>query len=75
MFQRGTNLAVQVADEVRAYFGEKVLETMIPRNIYVAEAPSFGQSVLTYDPGSKGSVAYVDAAREIAHRGVVQGDN
>jgi len=75
MFQRGTNLAVQVADEVRAFFGDKVLETMIPRNIYVAEAPSFGQSVLTYDPGSKGSVAYVDAAREIAHRGVVQGEN
>ena len=75
MFQRGTNLAVQVADEVRAFFGDKVLETMIPRNIYVAEAPSFGQTVLTYDPGSKGAVAYVDAAREIAHRGVIQGGN
>jgi chromosome partitioning protein len=75
MFQRGTNLAVQVADEVRAFFGDKVLDTMIPRNIYVAEAPSFGQSVVTYDSGSKGAVAYVDAAREIAQRGVKQGGN
>lgn len=75
MYQGRTKLATQVVDEVRAFFGSKVLDTLIPRNIYVAEAPSFGQSVLTYDPGSKGSIAYVDAAREIAIRGANQGGN
>ncbi len=69
MFQGSTNLSAQVAQEVRAFFGEKVLEAVIPRNIYVAEAPSHGQSVMTYDPGSTGAVAYLAAAREIAERG------
>jgi chromosome partitioning protein len=48
--------------------GKKALETVIPRSIYVAEAPSFGQSVMTYDPGSTGAVAYLAAAREITER-------
>lgn len=69
MYNASTNLSAQVADEVRNFFGDKVLETVIPRNTYVAEAPSFGQSVLTYDPGSSGAVAYLNAAREIAQRG------
>ena len=69
MYNATTNLSAEVANEVRNYFGDKVLETVIPRNIYVAEAPSYGQSVMTYDPGSSGAVAYLNAAREIAHRG------
>jgi len=69
MYNSRTNLSVQVAQEVRGYFGDLVLETAIPRSTYVAEAPSFGQTVLTYDPGSSGAVAYLAAAREIAARG------
>jgi chromosome partitioning protein len=69
MYAQTTNLSQQVSDEVRAYFGKKVLETVIPRSVYVAEAPSFGESVMTYDPGSTGAVAYLAAAKEIADRG------
>lgn len=69
MYAQTTNLSQQVAQEVRAYFGDKVLETNIPRSVYVAEAPSFGESVMTYDPGSSGAVAYLAAAKEIAERG------
>ena len=68
MYNSTTNLSASVVEEVRNYFGKKVLETMIPRSIYVAEAPSFGQSVMTYDPGSTGAVAYLAAAREITER-------
>ncbi len=70
MYAQTTNLSVQVAQEVKAYFKDKVLETIIPRSVYVAEAPSFGESVMTYDPGSTGAVAYLEAAKEIAHRKV-----
>jgi chromosome partitioning protein len=45
-----------------------VLESIIPRSVRVSEAPSYGQSVMTYDPGSSGAVAYLEAAREMAHR-------
>ena len=68
MYNSTTNLSASVVEEVRGYFGKKVLETVIPRSIYVAEAPSFGQSVMTYDPGSTGAVAYLAAAREITER-------
>jgi chromosome partitioning protein len=68
MFDGRTRLATQVADEVREHFGEVVLESIIPRNVRVSEAPSYGQSVMTYDPGSSGAVAYLEAAREMAHR-------
>ena len=68
MYNSTTNLSASVVEEVRNYFGKKVLETVIPRSIYVAEAPSFGQSVMTYDPGSTGAVAYLAAAREITER-------
>ena len=68
MFDGRTRLASQVADEVRQHFGEVVLESIIPRNVRVSEAPSYGQSVMTYDPASSGAVAYLDAAREMAHR-------
>jgi chromosome partitioning protein len=68
MFDGRTRLASQVADEVREHFGEVVLESIIPRNVRISEAPSYGQSVMTYDPGSSGAVAYLDAAREMAYR-------
>lgn len=71
MYDGRTRLASQVAEEVRAHFGETVLNTVIPRSVRLSEAPSYGQSVMTYDPGSSGAMAYMDAAREIAHRATV----
>jgi chromosome partitioning protein len=68
MYDARTRLAAQVADEVREHFGGIVLQSVIPRSVRVSEAPSYGQSVMTYDPGSSGAVAYLDAAREMAHR-------
>jgi chromosome partitioning protein len=71
MYDSRTRLADQVADEVRAHFGDKVIQSVIPRNVRVSEAPGYGQTVITYDPGSRGAVSYVDAARELAERGAV----
>jgi len=68
MYDARTRLASQVADEVRGHFGGIVLGSVIPRSVRVSEAPSYGQSVMTYDPGSSGAVAYLEAAREMAHR-------
>ncbi|MGK5173128.1 ParA family protein [Geodermatophilus sp. CPCC 205761] len=70
MYDGRTKLADQVAEEVRKHFGDLVLNAVIPRNVRVSEAPGYGQSVLTYDPGSRGSTSYVEAARELAERGV-----
>jgi chromosome partitioning protein len=70
MYDGRTKLADQVAAEVRNHFGDLVLHAVIPRNVRVSEAPGYGQSVLTYDPGSRGSTSYVEAARELAERGV-----
>ncbi|MGY1690130.1 ParA family protein [Geodermatophilus sp. SYSU D01105] len=70
MYDARTKLADQVAEEVRNHFGDLVLDAVIPRNVRVSEAPGYGQSVLTYDPGSRGSTSYVEAARELAERGV-----
>ena len=68
MYDGRTRLAAQVADDVRSHFGDVVLQSIIPRSVRVSEAPSYGQSVITYDPGSSGSIAYVGAARELSHR-------
>lgn len=68
MYDGRTRLASQVAEEVRGHFGELVLGTVVPRSVRVSEAPSYGQSVMTYDPGSSGATAYLDAARELAFR-------
>jgi chromosome partitioning protein len=68
MFDGRTRLASQVADEVKEHFGEIVLSSIIPRSVRVSEAPSYGQSVMTYDPGSSGAQAYLQAAREMAYR-------
>ena len=68
MYDGRTRLASQVAEEVREHFGDVVLSTVIPRSVRVSEAPSYGQSVMTYDPGSSGAQAYLEAAREVADR-------
>ena len=68
MYDGRTRLATQVADDVRSHFGDVVLKTIIPRSVRVSEAPSYGQTVITYDPASSGALAYVEAARELAMR-------
>jgi chromosome partitioning protein len=73
MYDRRTRLADAVEQDVRNHFGDKVLEAVIPRNVRVSEAPSYGQSVMTYDPGSRGATSYFEAALEIANRGVSNG--
>jgi len=65
MFDDRTNLTRQVAADLREFFGEDVLKTVIPRNIRLAEAPSHGKPILIYDPGSRGSEAYIQLAKEI----------
>lgn len=72
MYDARTNLAAGVADEVREHFKEQVLRTAIPRSVRVSEAPSYGQSVMTYDPGSPGALSYLEAAREMAIKGGTQ---
>ena len=72
MYDARTRLAAGVAEEVREHFGSQVLRTAIPRSVRVSEAPSYGQTVMTYDPGSPGALSYLEAAREIAFRGVRQ---
>jgi chromosome partitioning protein len=69
MYDSRTRLADQVAAEVRNHFAELVLTPVIPRNVRVSEAPGFGQTVITYDAGSRGAIGYVQAAHEIAERG------
>ena len=68
MFDDRTNLAQQVAEELRKFFGEKLLTTTIPRNIRLAEAPSHGKPALVYDVRSKGAESYIRLAKEILER-------
>ena len=68
MFDGRTNLSLQVAEEVKKYFGEKVFRTMIPRSVKISESPSFGEPVVTYDPKSKGAEAYKKLCREVVRR-------
>lgn len=68
MFDARTRLSAQVADQVRQYFPQETLSTVIPRSVRVSEAPSYGQSVVTYHRASAGAQAYLSAAEEIAHR-------
>lgn len=75
MYDGRTRLAQQVADEVRTHFPQEVLATVIPRSVRVSEAPSFGQTVIAYDGGSAGAVAYREAAVEIAQRGSAHTQN
>ncbi len=69
MYDARTRLASGVAAEVREHFGEQVLRTTIPRSVRVSEAPSYGQTVMTYDPASPGALSYLEAAREMARKG------
>ena len=68
MYDARTRLAAQVAQDVRDHFPDQTLETTIPRSVRISEAPSYGQTVLTYDPGSSGALAYRAAAYELNSR-------
>ncbi|ERM91612.1 ParA family protein [Caldanaerobacter subterraneus] len=68
MFNARTNLSIQVVDEVKKFFKEKVYRTIIPRNIRLGEAPSYGKPISLYDPTSKGAEAYEDLAEEVIER-------
>ncbi len=65
MFDARTNLSIQVVDEVKKYFGNKVYRTIIPRNVRLSEAPSYGLPIILYDERSKGSECYMDLAEEV----------
>jgi chromosome partitioning protein len=68
MYDGRTNLAAQVAAEVREHFPEQVLGAVVPRSVRISEAPSYQQTVMTYDPSSSGALSYLEAAAEIAER-------
>jgi len=71
MYDSRINLANQVQREISKYYGEKLYKTVIPRNVRLAEAPSFGQSIFVYDPSSRGALAYKDLALEfLSRRGI-----
>lgn len=67
MYNSRTNLSEQVAQDVRSHFGDKVCRNVIPRNVRLSEAPSFGQPITVFDPSSRGAVAYRELAREVSH--------
>lgn len=66
MYDARTNLAGQVADEVRRHFGARVCRSVIPRSVRISEAPSFGQPITVFDPTSRGAIAFRDLAREVS---------
>lgn len=68
MFDPRITLQQQVSDQLKAHFGDKVFDAVIPRNVRLAEAPSYGLPGVVFDPSAKGSQAYVDFARELVHR-------
>ena len=68
MYDKRLSFSIQVAEELRSYFGDKVYKAMIPRNVRLAEAPSHGRPAMAYDSGSKGAKAYREAAREFLER-------
>jgi chromosome partitioning protein len=68
MYDGRTNLAAQVAAEVRQHFPDQVLDAVVPRSVRISEAPSYQQTVMTYDPSSSGALSYLEAAAEIAER-------
>jgi chromosome partitioning protein len=65
MFDQRTNLSLEVAEEVRKHFKNKVYGTIIPRNVRLSEAPSYGLPVIKYDPNSKGAISYINLAKEV----------
>jgi len=68
MFDARTNLSASVVEEVRRFFPDRIFETIVPRTVRLAEAPSYGQSIVEYDPGSRGAEAYASFARELIDR-------
>jgi len=74
MYDGRTNLSLQVAEEVRKFFKDKVFETMIPRNVRLAEAPSYGETIEEYDSSSKGAIAYKELAEEFIKKGKDSGE-
>jgi chromosome partitioning protein len=68
MYDDRTNLAHQVTQELKKYFGEKLLKTVVPRNVRLAEAPSYGKPALLYDVHSKGAESYIRLAKELMDR-------
>ncbi len=70
MFDARTNLSIQVVDEVKRFFGNKVYRTIIPRNVRLSEAPSFGQPIIEYDKHSRGAECYMDLADEVIERNI-----
>jgi chromosome partitioning protein len=68
MFDPRITLQQQVSDQLKAHFGNKVFDTVIPRNVRLAEAPSYGLPGVVFDPSSKGAVAFVDFAKEMVRR-------
>jgi len=68
MFDARTNLSIQVVDEVKAYFKSKVFNSIIPRNVRLSEAPSYGMPIILYDPKSKGAEQYLELAKEVIGR-------
>jgi chromosome partitioning protein len=68
MFDPRITLQQQVSEQLKAHFGDKVFDTVIPRNVRLAEAPSYGQPGVTFDPTSKGALAFVDFAKEMVKR-------
>ena len=68
MFDARTNLSIQVVEEVKKFFGEKVYGSIIPRNVRLSEAPSFGQPIIVYDKNSKGAESYMDLADEVIYK-------
>jgi chromosome partitioning protein len=72
MFDNRTNLSTDVAAEVRKFFPNETLSATIPRSVRLSEAPSFGQTAISYDPKNTGSLAYQEAAIELAQKGVTK---
>jgi chromosome partitioning protein len=66
MYDARTKLSDQVAAEVRAHFGDKVCRQIVPRTVRLSEAPSFGQPIITFDPSSRGAIAYRQLAKEVS---------
>lgn len=74
MFDGRTNLSIQVVDEVKKYYKDRVYKTVVPRNVRLSEAPSFGQPIVEYDTNSKGAAAYRELAQEIIKGDIAQYD-
>lgn len=68
MFDARTNLSIQVVDEVKKYFRDRVYRNIVPRNVRLSEAPSHGKPIMVYDPRSRGAEVYKDLAKEVMER-------